>query len=265
MAVRFKDPGNTQQIGKAVSGFLAGITVSFMCWIRNRTVPTGNQFYIAVNSATSTDFGIGLVNGTNQLTLFPGGGNPSPTYLAPGVWNHLCATNDGTGSDLWVNGQLSRVAASAGSDTVNAINIGFDGKTEVVGDYDIAEFRFWERARLTQGEILKEMWSPRPVRTRQLFAWLPLYNVQTQTLDYSGHNNNFTQSGPQLTNSPHPFQTFRSHSLLVDTTGPRSVFDLARTRVGHPSTTTPVTTVVFRKSLSPIGGKVGTRQMIRWR
>lgn len=212
-----------------------------------------------------------LITQQNSAGTSPGFGIITSAGVGPkifpqlaGVWRY-CAI--ASGGYFFIDGQ-EFLGGIADSGTTARIDIGtwtlFTGSPNC----SIAEVRIWS-ANLGRGELLRERVSRRPVRQTDLIGWYPMYAKKSATFDFSGHGNTLVASSIDLPNTcsvQHPVQLFEYESGFNEPrlSWPATVYDLARVRLRPANAAPPATGIVFRKTLSGIGSRGGSRQTHGW-
>ena len=250
---------NYAQNGNAI---LSGVPISVSIWV----YPVSNAndqelFSITDNSAGNSDAIRLECNFTSinvlQFNLRQGGGEttiPSGSSApSTNTWSNVVGTIDGSkNQSTYLNGSLLGTVSTSNAPSALAVtNIGayvsnsganiinpFDGRIAVVGVWNVA-LKAAEITSLSNGAL------PTTIRSASLVAYWPMDGLQSPEPDFAGTRKNMTLSGtPALAAGP-PVMLFT----------PRIPQSLAP--VIAPS-------VIFRKTLSQIGGRVGSRQPQGW-
>lgn len=131
----------------------------------------------------------------------------------------------------------------SGATTGNMMAFGQSSGTLYLDDSSIAELCIWDRI-LTLGELQAVMcgWLP-PALNLKLYA--PLEGVDSPEPDYSGNNKPGTVTSA----------IYGSHPPI----GPNSDASLFELSVANPSTGAK-----SRRTISPLGTRTGSRQLVRW-
>lgn len=211
MAVRFSASGESLSIGSPPSG---GLTI--MGWLYVLADQGDFATMFAVGTATASSLRHFDLSGGEVVHLYDGdGNNDTGTTLSLNTWYHVCLT-DSDADDRqrgYLNGVLdvSLTQADARSTTTLFIGNNFGDEWQ---DGRMAYVKVWN-AELTAGEILQEMNTIRPVRTADLWAWLPtLPGTPERARDYSGNGRNFTENGTLSDEDP-PSVSWGAGPLLI--------------------------------------------------
>jgi len=169
--------------------------------------------------------------------------------LATNVWTHIGishATLGGSGNYiLYINGVNTQSGAGAGGLFTTGLTYLFGDPNVSAFNGFLADFASWTNVRLTATEFsaLANGARPNTIRPAAFTGWWPLDGLQSPEPDLSGNKNNGTLTGTLPAFGP-PYMPFTSR-------WPQFI----------PTVVSPV---VFRKSLSQLGGRVGSRQIQGW-
>lgn len=231
--------------GQAYTG-----TESFAAWIKFASVNVTGDI-LCGNSSPSLGYVFrwhgasgttGAIELLHTFTLLIGASNTQT--VTTGVWYHAGVSYDGTNFIFYWNG----VNAGSGSQAAIVVSaqyfIGSSGSSSEWWNGSLADIASWNIV-LSAGEFAALAQGARPgkIRRANLNGWWPLDGLQSPEPDYSGNIFNGTLTGTALAAGP-PVMQFT----------PRWPQSLA----------VAASPIVFRKTLSQIGGRVGTRQAQGW-
>lgn len=180
---------------------------TIMWWHYVESFTEQNQALVVVDDGTGDNqdrFGVSSNGQTVRLTVTAGAANTHTTgsSVDSATWNHFTMRREST--------TLLRVLKNGGSVVTNTRDVTSRSASNRVrlllggSVWRIAGFKAWN-AELTDAEIAQEMQTLRPVRTANLWAWLPLHalDVAGGAVDFSGNGRTFTVNGaPDLVAGP---------------------------------------------------------------
>lgn len=186
-------------------------------------VASGNWFY--------TQSGVGF---------FDGGVN-----LALNKWSHLAVTDNASTAIMYTNGSQTNSVGAGGFSGPSGANFTIGGNTHSMPG-NVADVAAWT-VILTPAEIYALGHGTRPNRIRpgSLRGWWSLDGYGL-ALDRSGYNNFGTITGTALVPGP---PLISAAPILVST----------RSSLKTPTATA---STVFRRTLSPLGTRAGSRQSV---
>jgi Concanavalin A-like lectin/glucanases superfamily len=191
MAVRFDALTDFLTRTTALPG--AALPCTMMAWANMAVVPASGgscMLYWGANTTGDNQYYLGMLVGPplRLLMYVTPAGFLGTTTLVVDTWVHLAMSVAGTGATDakgYVNGVLEVSGTGTSTQTPQRFTIGrsesgpgenWNGRVAAVKFYNVV---------LTAQEIQTEMAQYLPVRTSNLFAWLPLL-AHTDTQDYTG-------------------------------------------------------------------------------
>lgn len=148
---------------------------------------------------------LGVDNDGVTLHTETNGGATNGGALTVGTWYHLALVKNGSSYKVYQDGV--EVINRTDSTDITAITqifvSAFNGSNNV--NSRMAAYKIWDGAALTPEEVNAERWSFLPMRTANLWAWLPMVDkvVANCALDRSGNARNFTvTSTPTVEDGP---------------------------------------------------------------
>lgn len=221
---------------------------STQCVVQVGNGPTGsNDGYQLFMTATS------FLRARSQLTASTGGPN-STTTMNNNLWNHgLGVFTSATSSTIYLNGGGSATANPAVTPgTVASVNFGYHVSTNAPADPFsglLGEVAIWNATLDANDAImLASGASPLSIRSSNLVGYWPLDGISSPETDLSGQFNAAT-----ITGSP----TYGVDSPLIAPLS-KEWYDRAINVAAAGFT------AKFRRTLSPIGSRVGSRQTHGW-
>jgi len=125
------------------------------------------------------------------------------TELVVGEWNHIAYTISGDTRTVYLNG-VQDIQDTTGTPSITDTQITiFDNPGNEPWDGNVAAYKVWDAA-LTATEVLQELYHTRPVRFANLNTWLPFFNTDDDTADYSGNGFDMTETGTHDTEAGPP-------------------------------------------------------------
>lgn len=247
MAVRFDTAGD----------FLTRVTdlpsisnFTIMGWFK---ITTGSGSYQCFASLGKTDAGTFYYMGTNSAGTVMMEYNGSSQYttggvaLTAGIWYYCAMVCAGTGTNnfrYYVNGK--HIVLGNGNASVTAVEM-YLGQDDSGSDQlnGACEDVLVYNTALTQVDIQKQMQQRKPILRAALNGWYPF---DADLKDKSGRANDFTEHGT-VTYEPGP-------GTVLNRRNKKRVLKAPAAAGGG--------TFIFRKTLSGIGSKVGSRQVHGW-
>jgi hypothetical protein len=179
--------------------------------------------------------------------------------IANNAWYHLTMTVAGTGAGQFLgyfNGALDvTLAGNTAVNTFGSLQVGSNTDAEW-GNIRIADLRVWS-AVLSAKEVQREVYSPVPVRWRNINGWYPMAHHSTARLDYSGRGNHFTAAGSPTTEPgfPWPLSWYQRRSRVFVAGGapPADTTLAASASVGATASAAIATTIQMASTGSAIG------------
>lgn len=180
----------------------------------------GNITYKNNNGTDTQWMALAINTSTNTLRWEDQSSGSNGSALSTGNWYHIAVSKSGSSVTVYLNGvsdiTFSHTASNTSIDTWKALGIEFSG-FGVNGS--IVSYKVWDGAALTQAEIQQEMNNIAPVRTSNLYSWLPCLDptLASNIIDYSGAAHNWTiASGLSVTaiSPPVPFRSDYAKVIL---------------------------------------------------
>jgi hypothetical protein len=247
--------GSSDQINVGSHSILRpGTALTQAAWVN---ISGALSTYTQICGNTSTNNGNHMfIKSTRHIAVYMAWANtsnisvdPATTALSTNTWYHIGFTYDGTnGIIVYVNGVSdgtnSPHAGAPFYDGTEVWNIGYDSaNASRIFNGSIADVVQWNVA-LTAFELLGLARGARPylIRPAAIVGWWPLDGLQSPEVDLSGNANNGTLSGTAAAFGPSfaPF-TPRWSQVITAAAAP---------------------TTVFRRSLSALGTRTGSRQAV---
>lgn len=208
----------------------------------NLNIPIGAQLYFRCSSSLTPMFQYYDGSSFHGLAAFS-------SALTIGAWAQLTGTYDGTTYIAYFNGIAASAADAVGpSGTVPSnIQIGNDPNTSTrAWTGPIADVALWNVAlKAGEAKALANGARPHMIRPLALKGYWPLDGLQSPEPDLSGNANNGTLNNPPIPLGVGP------PVMMFTPRWPQNI-----SAAGGGGTT------VFRRSLSPIGTRVGSRQAV---
>lgn len=240
----------------ASSAPLSATPISMACWFRPATVAT--DMTLMEIAFDANNFWQLLFQGSVAGAIFANhydgfdfqDANTSTGITVANAWHHAAVVySSASARSAYVDGG-SKGSSSGTSVTPTApVNCTVGASTAGASGYTngrIAEAAVWN-VGLTDGEVLSLSQGVMPYRVRRsaLVAYWPLFGSASPEPDLSGHARNLT-----LVNAP----AAANHAPVTLWTPKAPLFAPIGTGGGGFTT-------VFRRQLSPIGTRIGSRQM----
>lgn len=240
-------------VGSGFSTAMSGTAFSCSCWINSSSTTAGGGFLITNSTATgTTGFYLRYFSTTQYAITDAGVGIITlSTAVVLNTWiNVIVSVTAANQASVYFNGVLD--AATPGGFAVDGpittFGVGCFSAANNVLTGKIADAAFWVGAALAQGEATALARGARPymIRPLQLKGYWPLDGLRSPEPDLSGNVNNLTLTGTALASGP-PVAMFtpRQPQLIVGAAAAAS------------------SSIVFRRSLSSLGTRTGSRQAIQ--
>ncbi len=201
MAVRFQtSAANYQSRSSDLLDYNS--TYTWMAWCYLASDLDANQvvFFIRNADASQSDFVGTITSGVDLVAAVNGGSGSTQATWTVGQTRHVCLRRSSSSSlDLIVDGVLigSDTTAAGTSRTLTAMESGsvLSGALARWDGHKFAE-KAWS-ASLSIDEIAKEMWTIRPQRTANLYAFWPgiANTASAAATDFSGNGRSWTNNG----------------------------------------------------------------------
>ncbi|MBX6386798.1 MAG: hypothetical protein IRZ07_28110, partial [Microbispora sp.] len=218
MAVRWTASG--QSFTRSLA--LGTITqFSITCWVRLVVDRDSYSTPWSVDNGTSDCWVVQTaLDGTTLVVLDDGGtSRGSAVTLSTGVWYFVAVAINGSNGTFMVQAETAATPTvstwSNGSANVNAATLRI-GDSPWGGDWwngNLAAFKLWTGAALSQAELLNEAFTYRPQRTANLKAWYPF--VRAETTDYSGQGQTLTGGSGATTEDGPPISWGLGQPLVL--------------------------------------------------
>ena len=209
-----------------------------------------DEFYLDAPDGTNLRLGIVTLQGGSAA-----GSTATATFTA-GSWQHVCIVRSANNLRTGYRNGTSEVTHSnsrSGRTAPTAISIGSVLDSDLLNGR-IACIKIWTGA-LSVAEIQQEIGTVRPVRTANLWAWLPGF-LHTDTADYSGNGYNFTAVGTLATEDGPPV-SWGARPWLVPYAVTAAVHDLTATGITTGTPTLDAPTIGQVHALSAAGTTAG--------
>lgn len=209
----------------------------------------GSVIYDVINFSGTGSFIGWNGNGTNiRVQVSTQGGGLLGSFIAANTWYHLCGAMTGVsgtgGATFYVNGVSVGTYNGFESNSNPNLFIGIDGTIARPFAGNIADVALWQGICLTAGEVAALAVGARPnmIRPSSLKTWLPLDGLASPEPDLSGSKTNgvITGSVPAAPGPP---------IMMLTPRWPQALAAAAA-----------ASTIVFRRTLSQVGTRVGSRQ-----
>ena len=201
MAVRFQtSAANYQSRSSDLLDYNS--TYTWMAWCYLASDLDANQvvFFIRNADASQSDFVGTITSGVDLVAAVEGGSGSTQATWTVGQTRHVCLRRSSSSSlDLIVDGVLigSDTTAAGTSRTLTAMESGsvLSGALARWDGHKFAE-KAWS-ASLSIDEVAKEMWTIRPQRTANLYAFWPgiANTASAAATDFSGNGRSWTNNG----------------------------------------------------------------------
>ena len=216
MAVRFTSSGN--EYIRTFSPSLGSVTqFTVCCWARI-AVDTNNYSCVwSLDAGGTSDYYIlETTNDGTTMVVFSDAAGVDPLVtraFTVGTWYFIGVSVNGTSGTMLTRslsdssftvGTWDAGAGASGSTSISRLRIGnspFTSGEPLNGN--VAAFKAWTGASLTQAEMENEAWTTVPNRTANLLAWYPF--SRAEAVDYSGNGNTLsggsgatTEDGPGI-------------------------------------------------------------------
>lgn len=206
--------------------WIPGTKWTLEAWVNPSSTPAGRKTIVG-GFGSCTDWGIVMQDGYFGVAVRPFGGNCSATFqsatpVVPGVWYHVCGTNDGTTARLYVNGVL--MASGLVDPTYTGISYPYVGYEYCCYGNGfpgvIDEVRIWSQV-IPVESILANMHRSLSGNEPGLFAYYDFNEGSGTTIyDKSMHGHTAYMGSATWQNFGAPVNTFMSLSPNSGTTVP---------------------------------------------
>jgi hypothetical protein len=245
------------------SGFFsnAANAITLMAWCKVSALPGSNEYHNLLsmggvpgavgctihNNAGTIRWSIGTAANDYDATNYP-----APATTDP--WFHIAMTRNTNGDlALYVNGLLAR-AANESFTGQTALWIGVDSSTDAGTaaahwDGPIAAVKAWDGCALNVDEIAveKRQMMPAGIRVGQLRGVFPFFTINSDTLDWSGHEQILTRTSTPTSSDMPPVPLYFDPTFL-------DVYD-------GPAAAAAVSTVIARPQSRPFPFAPGSSVM----
>jgi hypothetical protein len=218
------------------SGFFsnAANAITLMAWCKVSALPGSNEYHNLLsmggvpgavgctihNNAGTIRWSIGTAANDYDATNYP-----APATTDP--WFHIAMTRNTNGDlALYVNGLLAR-AANESFTGQTALWIGVDSSTDAGTaaahwDGPIAAVKAWDGCALNVDEIAveKRQMMPAGIRVGQLRGVFPFFTINSDTLDWSGHEQILTRTSTPTSSDMPPVPLYFDPTFLNVYDGP---------------------------------------------
>lgn len=210
MAIRF-----TAQTGNAITrSDPPASAFTWMAWIQ--LLSDENTWAILANFQSGGHAQLGTESDGVTLVLQDDSNASTGQALSLNTWYHVVWVHrSNADNELWINGvrvaDSFAQAAPSGSLCVGAYA---PGDFNYTATWAVADMKMWSAA-LSDGEVVQEMRTKRPLRTANLYSWLPTFaGVTERVKDYSGNGRDWSVTGT-LTDEDNPPIPWGSIPLAV--------------------------------------------------
>lgn len=188
-----------------------------MAWVKLSVDRNAFSCVFAFGASSGGDYNsLNAQSDGTTLEVYNSSTSTSGASLTAGTWVHLAWTGDATNLLAYVNGVLNITRAQDGTPPTNGkLWIGSNNDTEWFNGC-FAAIKVYS-ATLTAAEIANEARQQLPIRTANLYAFMPSRNVGEQGVDYSGAGNTFTIGGTLATEDgpPVPWVNYQEDAVYI--------------------------------------------------
>ncbi|MCC7208325.1 MAG: hypothetical protein IT323_13540 [Anaerolineae bacterium] len=165
---------------------------TWMAWVAMLSDTNNWNILVCFSAGDRAQLG---TQGDGTTLVLQDNNNDSAGYaMALSTWTHVCWVHRGdSDNELWVNGSLIADSFVQAAPTGNLV-VGTWSASDpnYGGSWAVADMKLWSAA-ISGAEIAQEMYVKRPLRTANLYSWLPTWPGATERIkDYSGNGRDWS-------------------------------------------------------------------------
>jgi hypothetical protein len=198
MAIRFDNAGEYSGVSASLPNYDPVTICKWVMIVTDRN--NYSNFFQLTNAGASTYSIVGTDSNGTTLRCQTQNGTTTGTNLSTGTWYHIAYTRSGATHTVYLNGVSDISRSDNNAVTMEAFVLG--GLSNWLNGR-VARCKMWNAA-LSQAEIQQEMYTIRPVRFADLYAWWPMFPGATVRLEDSSGNGNTLIEGGTLSDEDDP-------------------------------------------------------------